>query len=190
MFATPTEVGKPAEHRRVVERVADVDVRRQIVAVAAEHLANDRHARAELVEVRRTEVDVHARAHGGEARPCGSAATHVSASSFDSETSSFQSIARSTSRYFESLDSRAPGTFDITSTATSFIRRRHSGRLAAGTPYCLTSLRPSRMNVTPPFSVTHASTGVIFMNAWPKPAGRPVTMMTGMPASPSRSSAS
>src|SRR3569623_2664121 len=46
------------------------------------------------------------------------------------------------------------------------------------------------MNVTPPFSVTHASTGSIFMNACPQPAGRPVTMMTGRPASPSRSSAS
>src|SRR5262249_18736149 len=57
-----------------------------------------------------------------------------SASSRVSETSSFQSIARSTSRYFESLDSRAPGTFDITSTAASFIRRFHSGKLACGTP--------------------------------------------------------
>src|SRR5262249_28996980 len=57
-----------------------------------------------------------------------------SASSRVSETSSFQSIARSTSRYFESFDSRAPGTLVITSTAASFIRRRHSGRLACGTP--------------------------------------------------------
>ena len=40
-----------------------------------------------------------------------------------------------------------------------------SGKLAAGTPYSLCSLRPSRMKVTPPFSVTHARTGVIFMNA-------------------------
>src|SRR5688572_27796822 len=46
------------------------------------------------------------------------------------------------------------------------------------------------MKVTPPFSVTHANTGVIFMNAKPKPAGRPVTITTGMPASPSCSSAS
>ena len=38
--------------------------------------------------------------------------------------------------------------------------------------------------------MTQASTGVIFMNANPKPAGRPVTMMTGMPASPRCSSAS
>ena len=60
--------------------------------------------------------------------------TASSASLTGSRTSSFQSIARSTSRYFESLDSRAPGHFDITSIATSFIRRRHSGRLAAGTP--------------------------------------------------------
>ena len=51
-----------------------------------------------------------------------------------SEASSFQSIARSTSRYFESLDSRAPGTLDMTSTAASLMRRRHSGKLAAGTP--------------------------------------------------------
>src|ERR1041385_3362313 len=49
--------------------------------------------------------------------------------------------------------------------------------------------RPSRTNMTPPFSATHASTGVIFMNAWPKPAGRPVTMITGTPASPRRSRA-
>src|SRR3954470_9529765 len=65
--------------------------------------------------------------------------TTVSASSLDSDTSSFQSIARSTSRYFESLDSLAPGALDITSTAASFIRRRHSGKLACGTPYSLCS---------------------------------------------------
>src|SRR5690349_5602687 len=46
-------------------------------------------------------------------------ATQVSASSRDSDTSSFQSIARSTSRYRESDDNRAPGTLLITSTATS-----------------------------------------------------------------------
>ena len=42
-------------------------------------------------------------------------ATTLSASAADSDASSFQSIARSTSRYLESVDSRAPGTLAATS---------------------------------------------------------------------------
>ena len=145
-----------AEHRRVVERVADVDVRREVVDVAAEHLAHDRACTRDSLS-KCGGPKLTCTLERTAAKPAfWISCTHISASSRDSETSSFQSIARSTSRYFESLDSRAPGTFDITSTATSFMRRRHSGRLAAGTPYCLTSLRPSRTNVTPPFSATHA----------------------------------
>ena len=82
-----------------------------------------------------------------------------------SETSSFQSIARSTSRYFESLDSRAPGHLrhhldrDVVHAAPPLGQARRRNAVL------LVQLRPSRTNVTPPFSVTHASTGVIFMNA-------------------------
>ena len=132
---------EPAEHRRVVERVADVDVRRR-----------DRCRRRRAPGARRVMHADSLSKCGGPKLTCTLERTAVNPAlrsmcdarprrrRCDSETSSFQSIARSTSRYFESLDSRAPGTFDITSTAASFMRRRHSGRLAAGTPYCLMQL--------------------------------------------------
>src|SRR5689334_11143530 len=64
-----TDAGrKSGEHRSVVERVTDVDVLRQIIDVSAQDATDDELTRTELVEVWRTEVDVHARSHRGQAR--------------------------------------------------------------------------------------------------------------------------